>query len=59
LESYIEALEEDPSFLQSYIPPPHPLHHHHHQHHNHHHQQSLLRCFPRYRTTRRSASLRV
>uniref|UniRef100_A0A0A9HEH3 Serine-threonine/tyrosine-protein kinase catalytic domain-containing protein n=1 Tax=Arundo donax TaxID=35708 RepID=A0A0A9HEH3_ARUDO len=52
LESYKEALDEDPSFFLSYIPPP--LHHRHHQH-----QQSLLRCFPRCITTRRSASLKV
>lgn len=52
LESYKEALDEDPSFFLSYIPPPP-----HHSHHHHHHHQSLLRCFPR--SMRRSASLKV
>jgi len=56
LESYKEALDEDPSFFLSYIPPP-PHHSHHHHHHHHHHHQSLLRCLPR--SMRRSASLKV
>ncbi|KAK3160106.1 hypothetical protein QOZ80_1BG0055250 [Eleusine coracana subsp. coracana] len=56
LESYKEALDEDPSFFLSYIPPP--MHHHHHHHHHQHHQR-LLRCFPRCITMRRSASLNV
>jgi len=55
LESYKEALDEDPSFFLSYIPPS--PHHSHHHHHHHHHHQSLLRCLPR--SMRRSASLKV
>ncbi|CAM0879454.1 unnamed protein product [Alopecurus aequalis] len=51
LESYKEALDDDPSFFLSYIPPP--LHHHHQ------HQQSLLRCFPRCKSLRRSTSLKA
>ncbi|KAJ1282913.1 hypothetical protein BS78_03G087800 [Paspalum vaginatum] len=55
LESYKEALDEDPSFFLSYVPPP--MHQNHHHHHHHHHHQSLLRCFPR--SMRRSASLKI
>uniref|UniRef100_A0A453DMR2 Serine-threonine/tyrosine-protein kinase catalytic domain-containing protein n=1 Tax=Aegilops tauschii subsp. strangulata TaxID=200361 RepID=A0A453DMR2_AEGTS len=51
LEGYKEALDNDPSFFLSYIPPP--------THHQHQHQQSLLRCFPRVKSMRRSASLKA
>ncbi|KAM3345579.1 hypothetical protein ACQJBY_020211 [Aegilops geniculata] len=51
LEGYKEALDNDPSFFLSYIPPP-PQHHPQHQ-------QSLLRCFPRVKSMRRSASLKA
>lgn len=51
LESYKEALDEDPSFFLSYIPPP--------LQHQNQHQQSLLGCFPRCRALRRSASLKA
>jgi hypothetical protein len=51
LESYKEAVDEDPSFFLSYVPPPIMQ--------QHQHQQRLLRCFPRCITMRRSASLNV